>query len=129
MAASIGRETTLTVDSAVIAGIQTTGFAGTKEPIDISDNDSSGYRELLAESGNKSLEISMSGVTKSRVLRQSFNGTEALKAVVITYANADTLTGSFFLSSYSESAPFAEAQTFEATLMSAGSWTYVAASP
>lgn len=129
MAASIGRETVLTVDSAAVAGIRTNSIAGTKEPVDISDNDSNGYRQLLAEAGSRALEISISGVTKDRVLREAFHSGSTLNAVAITYPNADTLTGDFFLSSYSESEPYNEASTFEATLMSADTWTYTAASP
>ena len=129
MAASIGRETVLTVDSAAVAGIRTKSINGTKEPIDVTDDDSSGYRELLAESGTQSLEVSVAGITKDRVLREAFHGAEAFSSLAFTYANGDTLTGSFKLTAYNEGNEFNDAQTFEATFMSTGQWTYTAASP
>ena len=129
MAASIGREAVLTVDSTAVGGVRELGVSVNKEPIDITDFDSSGYREVLPESGTQTLEFTLSGVTKDRVLREMAHGTEALSTLSLTYANADTLSGSFKMTSYSEGMPVADAQTFEATFISSGQWTYTAASP
>lgn len=126
MAGNIGRETTITVGAAAIAGVRTKGVTCNAEPVDITDDDSAGWQELLADPARQSVEVSVAGVIKGDVMREAFFTRVALEAVVITYGAGGTLQGDFFVSSYTEGNEYEDASTFEATLTSGGAITYTA---
>lgn len=127
MAEKLGRAITMTWGGAAIAGAQEKGIKVNGEVIDVSDDDSAGWRELMSEHGEKSVDISLSGVTKSTALMTAMiNGTE-LKALVLTYPDGSTLTGNFLIASYNETGPYKGAQMFEAELQSSGAVVYAAA--
>lgn len=129
MTKALGREATFTVNSSAVAGVRTKNLTLNKEPVNVTDDDSSGVQELLAEPGEKSIEFSVDGIIDDRVLREAWFGTEQLDTIAVTWPNGDTLSGSFKMTAYSEGKPYNEAITFEATFQSAGTWTYTAASP
>ena len=125
MAAKTGRKITMTWDGTAIAGVQEKGITLNGEPIDISADDSAGWRVLLDEAGERSVNISISGVIKGNVLRKAFFDEAIVEAVVITYAaDGGSFTGDFNLASYSETGNYKEAVTFEAELQSTGAVTY-----
>lgn len=128
MAANVGRNLLLKTGSTAIAGIRTKGVAVNGEPIDVTSDDDSGYRTLLAEAGQMSLDISFDGVTKDNELRQAMlaDATLTLAGVSIEYPNGDTITGTFLLASLEETGTYNDAVTFSGTLQSSGQWTYTA---
>ncbi len=129
MVANVGRDLLLKTGSTVLAGLRTKGVAVNGEPIDITTDDSSGFRELLDEAGTMSLDISVDGITQDNELRQAIltNNSLTLSDVNLEYPNGDTLSGTFLLTSFEESSPYQDAITFTATLMSSGQWTYTPA--
>jgi TP901-1 family phage major tail protein len=127
MAKYLGRAATLTWGGAVIAGVQEKSIAINGEPIDVSDDDSAGWRELLEEDGEKSSDISLSGVTDGVVLKQAKANGTTIKALVLTWPDGSTLTGDFKIASYSETGNYKGASTFEAELQSTGAFVFAAA--
>ncbi|HEV7284319.1 MAG TPA: phage tail tube protein [Kaistia sp.] len=127
MAASIGRKVVLTWGGMAIPGVREKGISVNGEPIDITSDDDNGWRTLLEEAGERSVDISVSGVTKSQIfLTDMFAGT-VQKPVTLTYPNGAILAGTFHLASTSDTAPYKDAQTFEGTLQSTGVVTFTPA--
>jgi predicted secreted protein len=99
------------------------------DPIDITSDDSSGRRELLEEPSQRQIDLSVSGVTKSAVLRSAYMAGEFLEEMTVTYADGGVLSGDFFLASYSDTGPYNDGQTFEASFQSSGPVTYTPPAP
>ncbi len=127
MAKFLGRAITLTWGGAAIAGVREKGISLEGEAIDVSDDDSAGWRELLSEHGEKMVNLSLSGVTKTDALKEAwFNGT-LLDAVVLTYPDGGIIAGNFLLPSYADTGPYKDSTTFECELQSSGVITYTPA--
>lgn len=126
MAEEYGRKITLTWNGASIDGVREKSLSINGEPANVTNDDDSGVRQLLDEDAEVSVDVELSGVTDSNVLRKAkLDGGAALQAtVVITYTSGDDITGTFHLGNYSEGQPYNEATTFTATLMSTGAVTY-----
>lgn len=125
MAASVGRAIALTWGGAAVPGVREKSVAMNGEPVNVTDGDDEGWRVLLEdEAAESEVSITISGVTKSPALRQAWLTGERTAEVVITYPDGDTLTGTFFLQSYTDTGPYNDATTFEATLLSSGAPEY-----
>jgi predicted secreted protein len=133
MAAKIGRELLIKKNGAVIAGVRTKTISYAGEPVDVSSDDDTGFRTLLAETGQEALDLSVEGVTKDNVLRQAALGSGSLMLTDITIefpktgtqaVSGDTISGNFVLASIEESGAYNDAMTFSASLQSSGAWTY-----
>lgn len=127
MAARIGREEGLVWGGAALAGTREKNLTLNGESINVSDDDSEGWQELLEESGENSVEISISGIDKDDVLMAAWFGTR-IAAATWTRDSGAVLTGNFRLASYSVGAPYNGETTFEATLSSTGAIAFTPAS-
>ena len=107
-----------------IPGVQEKGIALNGEAVDVSADDSGGWRELLTLAGENQVDVSLSGVTREDQLKTDWFAGNRTKAVTITYPDGGVISGTFFLASYSETGPFKDATTFEAELQSTGSVTF-----
>lgn len=126
MSGRIGRAVTFEWSGAEVAGVREKGVAMAGEAIDVTSDDDDGWRKLLTEAAENQVTISLSGVTKSAVLKSAwFAGTRTAN-VELGYPGGATITGSFFMASYNETEPYNGATTFEAELQSAGTITYTA---
>ena len=121
----IGRKIILTWGGANVGGVREKSAALNGEPINVSDDDSAGWREILDEAGENTVDISISGVTKDNVLKIDWFGNTRTKPVVITYPDGGVINGDFFLASYTDTGPYNDATTFEAELQSTGAITYL----
>lgn len=130
MAAAKGRELLVKRGTNVIAGIRTKGVAFNGEAIDVTTDDDSGYRTMLADAGTYSVDLSIEGITKDNDLRVTVMaaGSLMLTDISIEYPNGDTLSGDFFLTSLEESGTYNDAVTFSGSLQSSGTFTFAAAS-
>ena len=118
MAAATGRNITITWDSILIAAREKTVTLG-GEPIDISDDTSSGWRVLLeTEIGEEMVTIAFSGLTKDSALRLK-NNTSAAGTITFPGSQGD-MTGTFMLTGYNETGNYKEAIEFSAELQSSG---------
>jgi predicted secreted protein len=124
---TLGRTIILKWNGAKIGGVREKSLAINGEPVDVTDDDSSGYRELLAEDGSKSIDIGVSGVTKSTVLRAAklAGGAATIGAVTLEYPDGSILSLDCKLASYNETDPYQDAVTFEASLQSTGAYSYI----
>lgn len=119
MAEILGRKVTVSVGGSVIATARTKNLTINNEAIDITSDGDDGIQRILAEPGQKSVELSLEGLYEgSSIMDIALNGT-LIQECILDY-DSYTLTGDFFLSSYSEGQPYNEAVTFSATLMSSG---------
>lgn len=131
MAASVGRNITLSwgADSPPqpIAGVKEKSLTLAGEPIDITSDDDAGWRTLLTTPGQMQVELKVSGVTKDRKLLADWFAGATTQDVILTYEDGAVITGSFFLSEYSDKGNFKDATAFDATLMSTGVIAYTPA--
>jgi TP901-1 family phage major tail protein len=110
----------------IIAGIKEKSVSLNGEPIDISSDESSGWRELLTIAGENQVNISISGVVKDRILITDWFAGTRTQMAQIAYPGGDHISGQFYIQSLSEGAPYNDASTFEAELVSTGTVTYSA---
>lgn len=116
----LGRKVIFKWNGAVLAGVREKGVACAGEPVNVSDDDANGVRQLLSEAGETTTDVSLSGVLKSDVLAAAYHSGNRIGAVEITYPNGRVLAGDFFLASYNETGTYNDAVTFEAALQDTG---------
>lgn len=122
----VGRQILLTVGTQSILGVQTKGLTANNERLDTTDDNSDGWASAMAIAGQKSLELSMSGLLKNlELLAAYFNNSQMFEAT-ITYPDGSTATGSFFLDSFSHTGEYNGLATFDASLSSSGEVTFTA---
>jgi len=136
MAESSGRDLVLkdagTSPAVTVAGVRTKGVKINAEPVDITSDDSSGWRELLDAPGQQTVDLSVSGITDDDTWRAKMLtalGSRAHEDMELTYPDGGTLTGKFFIASYVETGEYNGSVTFEMELQSSGTQTFSAASP
>ena len=126
----LGRDLILTVGGQPVAGVTSKGVSIANEPVDVSTDDASGYRELLAEAGSQAVDISLSGITKNlELLRSCVVNASKVYALVWTWTDGSTLTLDGFMSSYSSTGEFNGAETFESAFQSTGTYVFAPGTP
>lgn len=121
---TLGRKIIFKWNGATIAGVREKGMACAGEPINVSDDDANGVRQLLAEAGESTVDISLSGVLKSDVLAQAWYSGNRMGTAELTYPNGRVVSGDFFLASYNETGTYNDATTFEGALQNSGDVTF-----
>lgn len=125
MAKHLGRKVILKDEAdEPIANLRTKEVSVDREPVDVTDDDSSGWREIIPEPGQVNVNMSVSGVLANDDLRALAISTDGLKARTLEYPDGGTLTGDFFLASYSETHEYNAASTFESEIQSSGTIIY-----
>ena len=120
MSKNVGRKVILKRNGEPIANLRTKETSVEREPIDVTDDDSSGWREILPEAAQVNVNISASGVLANDTLRVEALSPSGIKATEMEYADGGTLAGEFFLANYSETHEYNAASTFESELQSSG---------
>lgn len=131
MAANVGRNLKLKIDGTAIAGVRTKSLSINREAIDITSDDDDGFRTLLSEAGQMSLDISFDGITKNATLRAAImTSTDIeLSDLEIEYPNGDEIDGTFMLTNLEENGTYNDAIQFSGTLQSSGEWTFTPDTP
>lgn len=124
----VGRKLIYKRDGEPVANLRSKELSVNREPVDVTDDDSSGWREVLDEAGQIEVEWSLSGVLANDTLRSEALSSGGIKGDEVEYPDGGTLEGDFFLSEYSESNEYNEAATFEATLINSGEVSYTPSS-
>lgn len=127
MAKALGRKVTLERNGEPIANLRTKSLEINNELVDVTDDDSSGWREHLDEPGQKEVNLSVEGVLANDKLREEAFSTSSIKADTLIYPDGGTVSGDFALASYSEEHNYNEPGTFSAEIQSSGAITYTAA--
>ena len=127
----LNRDITITIGGQTIPGIITRDFSLSNTAIDVTDDQSSGYRELLAKGGLKSLDLGVSGPVKDYALLDTlFESTQMVNCVVDLGDDGGTtesnLTFDALISELTFGGDANERSEFSATLLSSGAITYTA---
>jgi len=120
MSADVGRNVVVTWGGVEILGVREKGVSRTGNAIDVTSDENDGKRTLLTVSAQDEVNISLSGVVKSDQLAGDWASGNRTKAFALTYPSGRTITGTAFLQSYNETAPYMDAITWEAELLSTG---------
>lgn len=128
MAKAVGRTLIVRKDSTVIASLRTKTISINNEPIDVSDDDSSGFRELLEASGQRQIDASVEGLlSNDTLITAAATGTALIDACEIELPSGAIIAGNFRLNSIELGAPYNDAVTFSGELHSTGAFTFTAA--
>jgi len=110
-----------------IGGVRTNGITLNNNPVDITNVDSNGFQELLADGGVQSLSISLDGIVVDNTPFETMQ-TQADDRTLIWYrlsfATNGVISARFAVASLQIGAPYDGAQTFSATLSSSGAITF-----
>lgn len=128
-----GRDFTATWDSTLLTGVRTRTFTQNNEYIDVTTDDESGWRTLLADPATRSVEVTVGGITKDEALIADINAANIATATLqmalpSSLTTPGNLSGSFLISSFEYNAEHDGAFEFSVTFMSTGAITYVASS-
>jgi len=129
MAKHLGREVIFKRGGEPIANLRTKSLSVNREAVDVTDDDSDGWREILGTPGQIEVDWSVSGVLANDSLRAEALTSGGIDADEVEYPDGGTLSGDFFLASYSETHEYNDAATFEAELQSSGEISYTAPTP
>lgn len=121
---TVGRAVVFTWNGSAVLGVREKDLTLNGAAINVTSDDNSGVQKLLAVSAEDSVEIKLTGVTKSDVLKADWFASNRTRAVTLTYPNGAIISGVFFMSAYGEKSPYKDATTFDATLMSNGAITF-----
>ncbi len=131
MSAALGLTFKIKKAGNVLAQCQSKSVKINNEVIEVTNDDSNGFRTLAAKFGIRSLDISLDGIADSSMtirnlaMEETPAGPEAIVLTDITIEGFGwTISGSFMLTSYEESGSFDDAIKFSAELQSTGQWTY-----
>lgn len=115
----------------LVAGVREKGIELNGEPVDVTNDDSLGWRSLLDIGQINMVNIPVSGVLVNDSLRADwFSGASAeghrMKPTTFRYPDGGEITGDFYLADYSETGAHDGEVTFEATFQSSGAVVYTA---
>lgn len=127
MPATKGRNVTLTWNGVAITGMREKSISLNGEAINVTSDEDNGWQALLAEAAENSVEITVSGVTKTTAIKNDWWAGTRTRTAVYTWPDGSSLSGSYMITAYSEGAPYNDAVTYELTLSSTGAMTYTPA--
>jgi predicted secreted protein len=107
-----------------IPGVREKGVALNGEAVDVSADDSGGWRESLDVAAENQVDISLSGVTRVDHLKRDWFAGNRTKTATLTYPDGGVISGEFRLANYNETGAYNDAVTFDAELQSTGVVAY-----
>lgn len=121
---TIGRKVTMSIGGSVVAQARTKSLTINNTPINVTTDGDDGIQELLAESAEQSVELSVDGLflsSDTALLDEALASpnSASLTSIVFDYGTF-TITGTFKQTSYNEGLPYNEAITFSASYSSSG---------
>lgn len=126
-----GRALTIDWNSTTLVGVNQKTYSVNNEYVDVTTDDDSGERTLLADPGVRSFEASVSGITSDEVLiaaisAASVSGQTLKLDLPSSLATPGNLSGTFLVSSFEYSGTSDGAVEFSASFQSTGAVTYTA---
>jgi predicted secreted protein len=123
----LGRAVTLTVGGQPVAGVMSKSFSIDNAPVEVTDDTSDGHREIFAKAGQRSIDISISGVTKSlSLMRSALENNSQIYSLEFTWNDGSKLQVDGFMQNYKPSMEKDGAEIFEAQFLSSGEPTFTA---
>lgn len=127
MAKNVGRKLIIQKQGTPIASVRTKTVTINNEAIDVTTDDSSGFRTLLEDAGQSQIDLSVEGLTDNDdLIAAAANGTGLIDTYTIEFPNGATITGDFRLNNMEVGAEYNAAITFTAEIHSTGSYTFTA---
>lgn len=130
MSAIKGRAVQVLRNSTLLAGVRTKSLKINGSPVDITTDDDSGWRAVLATPGQMEVEITVAGIlTGDQLVSEALSTTDRTQTTSFTMPgwagspDHSTISGDFFLSALTVGAEYQGAATFEATFVSNGTIT------
>jgi predicted secreted protein len=131
MARQNGRDLRIKRNGTVIAVVNTKTINVNNTPVDVTGDDDAGFITVLERPGTKQISADVSGFTNSDALRDvAILGTGLLEEHTIEWLSTDGLgtvvysvTGDFYMGTFSETGASDGGLEFSATLTSSGAWT------
>lgn len=125
MPALVGRKVTFTPTGAgtPVTGMRTKTITINNEPIDITSDDDSGWATFLDEDpAQRSIEMSVEGITKDDSLIElaTEGGSNLISEYTLEFEGLGSFTGDFHIGSLELGANYNEAVTFSCTIRSSG---------
>jgi len=121
----LGRDAVMTIAGQPMAGVTTKGLSIANEAVDVSDDDSAGFRELMAQSGMSTLDLSVSGVLKNlELMRSVITNDSKMYGFTFTYTDGSVIAFDGFFATYSATGDHNTATTFDASFQSSGAYTF-----
>lgn len=118
------------VSAVLVAGGREHGIKINNEPLDGTDKNSAGWRELVGDVSLRSVDIDFSGLWNDATLLQAAlasNAATLLSNYEIRIQNVGTISGSFFLASVEIGSPHDDLIEASGSLQSSGAITWTAA--
>lgn len=133
MAGFNGRAFTFDWDSTTLAGVRTRGLSITNDYVDVTTDDDTGWRTLLATPGLRSIEVTIGGIATDEAVLADIMAANVAAATLqadlpSSLASPGNLSGSYLISSFEMSGEHDGAVEFSVTFMSTGAVTYTASS-
>jgi predicted secreted protein len=126
MAAASGREIYVSKGATRLLGGRTKTMTLNGEPVDITSDDSLGWRELLAEFGVQSVDVEVEGVLKDAVLIAAWFA-QGLEDYAVTVTGIGTFTGDWLLTSVPLTGAHDGSIDYTGSLQSSGAITFTPA--
>lgn len=128
MTAFVGRKAIFKKGLTTVAAVRTRSMTLGNEVVDITSDDDGGFRTMLADPGNKTLDLTVEGVFKdATMLTVAMSTTDILEAFSILFPTIGTIAGDFVVTSFEAGAAYNEAGTFSCSLQSSGAFTFTPA--
>lgn len=128
MTAFVGRKALFKKGTTTVAAVRTRSMTLGNEVVDITSDDDNGFRTMLAEPGNKTLDLTVEGVFKdATMLTVAMSASDILEAFSILFPTIGTIAGDFVVTSFEAGAAYNEAGTFSCSLQSSGTFTFTPA--
>ena len=128
MTAFVGRKALFKKGLTTVAAVRTRSMTLGNEVVDITSDDDNGFRTMLAEPGNKTLDLTVEGVFKdATMLTVAMSTSDILEAFSILFPTIGTIAGDFVVTSFESGAAYNEAGTFSCSLQSSGTFTFTPA--
>ena len=130
MAEMSGRKVTISIDAAPRATARTKSLTISNEAVDVTSDGDDGIQRFLNEMGQKAVEVSVEGMFDSAddTLPDLALGNDLIVPLELDYGSY-TISGDFFMSSYSEGQTYNDAVTFSASFASSGAVVKAASTP
>ena len=128
MTAFVGRKAIFKKGLTTVAAVRTRSMTLGNEVVDITSDDDNGFRTMLADPGNKTLDLTVEGVFKdATMLTVAMSTTDIMEGFSILFPTIGTLAGDFVVTSFEAGAAYNEAGTFSCSLQSSGAFTFTPA--
>lgn len=108
---------------AKLAGARTTSMTLNNEPVDVTNMDSNGFRELLPDGGVQAMDATISGVVKNHAIYREVQ-LQAQNRTIVKFqfrsANGDIWEADMAIANLQRSGEYNGAETFQIQLQSSG---------